>query len=135
MNSNKALLLLLITLTFLGAYACKPTERNTKKELSIENGAVDSPNVVTMDKDAIRVKGSIDIIEAQSASSNVYVFTVQEVVKYGATFATIEPKIGEKLSLTTPADVRFSEGSIVEIDIKTPLKRIGNLLSVTLVQN
>ncbi|PIQ48102.1 MAG: hypothetical protein COW03_11925 [Cytophagales bacterium CG12_big_fil_rev_8_21_14_0_65_40_12] len=135
MNSNKALLLLLITLTLLGAYACKPTERNTKKELSIENGAVDSPNVVTMDKDAIRVKGSIDIIEAQSASSNVYVFTVQEVVKYGATFATIEPKIGEKLSLTTPADVRFSEGSIVEIDIKTPLKRIGNLLSVTLVLN
>lgn len=135
MNSNKASLLLLIMLTILVVSACKPSERNAKKELSIENGAVDSPNVSTMDKDAIRVKGSIDIIETQSASSNVYVFTVQEVVKYGATFATIEPKIGEKLSLTTPADVRFSEGTVVEIDIKTPLKRIGNLLSVTLVQN
>uniref|UniRef100_UPI0040482D64 hypothetical protein n=1 Tax=Roseivirga sp. TaxID=1964215 RepID=UPI0040482D64 len=135
MNSNKASLLLLITFTFLGVCACKPSERNTKRELSIENSAVDSPNMSTMDKDAIRVKGSIDIVETQSASSNIYVFTVQEVVKYGATFATIEPKIGEKLSLTTPADVRFTEGTVVEIDIKTPLKRIGNLLSVTLVQN
>jgi hypothetical protein len=135
MKSKRVHLLLFLMLSCWSFNACKPSEKNSKKELSIETEAVDTPEMPSMDKDAIRVKVRIEAIETQSATENVYIITLQEVVKYGATFATIEPKVGDKLSLYTPSSVRFTEGESVEIDVKTPLKKMGNLLNVTWVQN
>lgn len=134
MKSKRVNLLLIVILTCWSLKACKQSEKSTYKSPTIDTEAVETPEMSTMNKDAIRVKGTIEAIESQSATANIYIFSLKEIVKYGATFATIEPKVGEKLSLYAPSDVRFTEGQDIEIDIKTPIKKIGNLLSVSWVQ-
>lgn len=134
MKSKRVHLLLIVIMSCWGLHACKQSEKSTYKSPTIDTEAVEIPEMSTMNKDAIRVKGTIEVIESQSATANIYIFSLKEIVKYGPTFGTIEPKVGEKLSLYTPSDVRFTEGEDIEIDIKTPLEKIGNLLSVSWVQ-
>lgn len=136
MKSKKTYISILTSVLILFSLAaCKPSEKNGKKGLSVNTEGVETPNMTAMIKDAIRLKGTIDAVETLASSGNVYIFTVTEVVKYGATFATVEPKVGEKLSLSTPATVRYDAGQQVIVDVTTPFEKVGSLLAVVMANN
>ena len=115
--------------------ACKPSEKKNKRPTAINTEGMEAVTVPTMNKDAIRLTGTIDAIETSSSTGNIYIFTVKKIVKIGATFATVEPKINEKISLSTPSSVRYDAGQEVTVDVKTPFSKSGNLLQVVLAKN
>ncbi|KOF01840.1 hypothetical protein AWW67_16555 [Roseivirga seohaensis] len=144
MKANQYKLLsynLFVVLFFLAS--CKSAEKKNTPEFTVKNAREFSLNTEgvkevapsNMIKDAIRLKGEIESVKSTSDRGNTYVFKVEEIVKYGATFATVAPAVGEKISLETPADVQFSKGDKVLIDVLTPITKTKEMLSATMVQN
>ncbi|MGW8121100.1 hypothetical protein ACV07N_00460 [Roseivirga echinicomitans] len=122
---------------------CKSAEKKNEPEFTVKEAREFSLNTEgvmevapsNMIKDAIRLKGEIEVVKSASDQGNTYIFIVNEIVKYGATFATVAPNIGDKVSLETPANVQFSKGDKVLIDVLTPITKTQEMLSVTMVQN
>ena len=132
--------LFVVLFLFVG---CKSAEKKDSIEFTVKEAREFSLNTEgvkevapsNMIKDAIRLKGEIESIKGASDRGNTYVFRVDEIVKYGATFATVAPGIGEKIDLETPANVQFSKGDKVLIDVLTPITKSKEILSATMVQN
>ena len=121
---------------------CKSAEKKNDQEFTVKEAREYSINTegvmkvapATMIKDAIRLKGSIESVKSTSKKTNTYVFVVEEIVKYGPTFTSLEPQVGEKVQLDTDADVQFKSGDKVLIDVLTPRSKNGDMLTVTMVK-
>lgn len=96
------------------------TVQQSAQKARIDDEGVMDITLSTMTKDAIRLKGAILAVKGQEDERNTYEFLVQEVVKYGATFSSAEPKIGETVTLMTPLSVSFEKGQVLILDVLTP---------------
>lgn len=121
---------------------CKSSEKKNSQEFAVKEAREYSMNTEgvievapsTMIKDAIRLQGEIEKIKSTSKEGNSYVLVVKEIVKYGPTFASVEPKVGDKVMLDTQADVQFKSGDKVLIDVITPRTKNGDMLTVIMVK-
>ncbi len=83
-----------------------------------------------MVKDAIRLQGKLLSEMTKKDGWFQYKFLVKRTVKYGATFASVEPSPGEELILNVSKKLAFSSGSILMVDVTTPKKRSEGSLMV-----
>jgi len=118
-------------LTFLLLLGCSASK-------GLENYKVDTSGTiqaypVNMNKDIIRLKGELMSKGRQVKDRWEYVFKVKEIVKYGPTFATVTPEVGEEVVLYTPAEVKFKKNSEVVLDALTPINRGEGKLIINMV--
>ena len=99
--------------------SCQSSKSSLKNTRTDVDGTMDI-TISTMTKDAIRLKGRIEAVNAAENKRNSFDFLVQEIVKYGPTFSSAEPKAGELVTLLTPKDVTFEKGQVIIIDVLTP---------------
>ena len=105
--------------------ACQSTRQTTKNASVDDNGVMDI-TIATMRKDAVRLKGEITALNEPLKNRNSYSFSIQEVVKYGATFSSVDPKVGTLVTLLTPKDVSFKQGQVIVVDVLTPKFTTGS---------
>ncbi len=111
----------MVVVAFVGC----STSRGVKSETSVD-GSVNQRLV--LDKDAIRVKGKV-LSQAKLIKDRYeYRFQVEEILAYGATFATVEPNKDEEVSLISfSGDLK--KGKLITVDAFTPMSRpSGNLV-------
>lgn len=111
--------------------ACSASK--TTKNFSVNTDGIIEAQVSDMNKDAVRLKGEILSKGTQVKDRWQYEFKVSEIVKYGATFATVEPKAGEQVLLITPGEVKFSKNSQVVLDALTPINRGEGVLTINMI--
>ena len=104
----------------------------------LEKFSIDTTGVIeaypdNMNKDIIRLKGDVLSKGTKVRNHWEFVFKVKEVIKYGPTFATVEPKVGEEVMLYTPEEVKFKKNSEVILDALTPINRGEGKLSINMV--
>jgi len=130
----RPILRVLLFSLLLTAYGCKSTQQGIENARIDENGIMDiTPS--SMNKDAVRLRGKIVKSNGVVEKRNSYDFEVEEVLKFGATFSSVLPGIGETLNLLTPAHTSFKEGQEVIIDALTPrLKRGEGIMRIRLGQ-
>ena len=87
----------------------------------------------TMVKDAVRLKGEIITEAAITGNKLSYSFKVIAVVKYGATFSSPEPKVGEEVILYTSQKVRFKKGNEVILDATTDQGKNAGLITINMI--
>lgn len=103
------------------------------EKFSIDNTGVIEAHPINMNKDIIRLKGDILSNGIKVNDHWQFVFKVKEILKYGPTFATVEPKIGEEVVLYTPDEVKFKKNSEVVLDALTPINRGEGKLRIDMV--
>lgn len=109
----------LVFFSVLAVTGCKSVQQSVKNARVDDQGVMDI-TLSDMNKDALRVKGSILKSNGIVDKRNSYEFRIDEIVKYGPTFSSAEPKVGEVVNLETPKDIKFEEGQSVIIDVLTP---------------
>ncbi len=111
----------MVVVTFV---SCSTT-RKVKSETAA-NSSVNPKSV--LDKDAIRVKGKV-LSQAKRINDRYeYQFQVEEILAYGATFATVVPKNDEEVSLISFSG-NLKKGNVITVDAFTPVSRsLGNLV-------
>lgn len=97
---------------------CSSAQVNAGKLLA--DGTIDMTNPTSIDKDAMRVVGRIEKVNGANNKRASFNLILEKIVKYGATFSSVEPKVGTTVILSTPVDVSFKEGDVVLLDIITP---------------
>lgn len=97
---------------------CNSAQVSAGKVLA--DGTIDMTNPTSMDKDAMRVVGRIEKVNGADNKQSSFNLILEKIVKYGATFSSVEPKVGTTVILSAPADVSFKEGDVVLLDIITP---------------
>ena len=118
-----------LMLTFL--FGCS-TSKGLKK-YSIDTTGVIAAHPDNMNKDIIRLKGDILSNGTKVKDHWQFVFKVKEIIKYGPTFATVAPEIGEEVVLYTPGEVKFKKNSEVVLDALTPINRGEGKLVINMV--
>lgn len=103
------------------------------EKFSIDTTGVIAAHPENMNKDIIRLKGDILSNGTKVRDHWEFVFKVKEIIKYGPTFATVEPNIGEEVVLYTPGEVKFKKNSEVILDALTPINRGDGKLSINMV--
>ena len=103
---------------------CKSAE-NSKQQYKLETDGTLNVTRSNINKEAIRLKGVIEKDNGVIDNRNNYDFRVQEIVQFGATFSSIEPKVGDLVKLMTPKEVSFAQNQVVLIDARTPRTRNG----------
>ena len=116
MKSSLRVLLIIMLAT---VYGCKSAQQSTQNAKVDNNGVMDI-TLTDMNKDAVRLRGQIMKSNGLVNKRHSYDFKVEEVMQYGATFSSAEPKVGEVLNLITPVKATFDEGQVVIIDVLTP---------------
>ncbi|GEM_PF-3136975 len=86
----------------------------------VSQDTIDMTNASSMNRDAIRVIVRVEVVNEADDKRNSFDVVLEKLVKYGATFSSIEPKVGQKLKLSTPLDVTFRKGDVILLDILTP---------------
>ena len=96
---------------------CKSIEQHTYVN---SPSVLDITNASSMNKDAVRLIVVVLKVNSPQNGDAVYQVRVKEVVKYGGTFSSIEPKPGESVILLTPENVTFNKGDVIQMDVLTP---------------
>ncbi|GAB5524487.1 MAG: hypothetical protein Roseis2KO_23590 [Roseivirga sp.] len=106
--------MIMVLLLFSG---CKSVQLNS----GVANtGTIDLTNASSMNKDAMRITGRVEQVNEAEDKENSYDLIIEKIVKYGATFSSVEPKTGEVIRLSTPLDVSLRKGDVILVDILTP---------------
>lgn len=103
------------------------------KTFSVNTEGIIEAQVSDMNKDAVRLKGEILSKGTRVRDRWQYRFKVSEIVKYGATFATVQPKEGEEVLLITPSEVKFNKNSQIVLDALTPTNRSEGVLTINMI--
>lgn len=119
MKHFSALIMVMCLLVFIG---CKPVQLNSG--VVGADGTIDMTNPSSMNKDAIRILGKVEEVNDADGKQSSFNVLVEKIVKYGATFSSVEPKAGDVVTLTSSIDVSFKKGDVILMDILTP--RIDN---------
>ena len=115
--------------TFL--VGCAPAQGT--KNFSVNTDGIIEAQVSDMNKDAIRLKGKLLSKGTKVNDRWQYNFMVTEIVKYGPTFATVEPRVGEEVVLITPGEVKFKKNSEVVLDALSPINRGEGKLTINMI--
>ncbi len=107
-------LMIMVLLVFSG---CRSVQLNSD---AANTGTIDLTHASSMNKDALRIMGRVERVNEAGNQQNSYDLVIDKIVKYGATFSSIEPKTGEVIRLSTPGDVSLSQGDVILVDILTP---------------
>lgn len=103
------------------------------EKFSIDSTGVIEAHPINMNKDIIRLKGDVLSKGIKVKDHWQFVFKVKEIIMYGPTFASVEPKIGEEVVLYTPREVKFKKNSEVVLDALTPINRGEGKLIIDMV--
>lgn len=87
----------------------------------------------TLGKDAVRVKGKILTTAKKVGDRLSYEVEVIEILNQGATFATVEPNIAERVTLYTTATTKFKKNSEVVFDASSPISREAGQLVLNMI--
>lgn len=109
----------LLLISFLAFTGCQSVQQSMKNARVDDQGVMDI-TLSDINKDALRVKGTVVKSNGLINKRNSYDLKIEEIVKYGATFSSAEPEVGEVVNLETPKDISFEEGQTVIIDVLTP---------------
>ena len=109
----------LLLISFLAVTGCQSVQQSMKNARVDDQGVMDI-TLSDINKDALRVKGTVVKSNGLINKRNSYDLKIEEIVKYGATFSSAEPEVGEVVNLETPKDISFEEGQTVIIDVLTP---------------
>ncbi len=121
------------TLFLMVISACS-VSRNSYAVQSPNNKVKTSEKVVnvapaTMAKDAIRLQGILMSAIGKKNGWYQYQFQVTKTLKYGATFASIEPAIEEVVVLNASKRLNSKQGDELVVDVTTPRERqVGKLM-------
>ncbi|OEK02104.1 hypothetical protein BFP97_11480 [Roseivirga sp. 4D4] len=121
------------TLFLMVISACS-VSRNSYAVQSPNNKVDSSQKVInvapaTMVKDAIRLQGLIMSVKGKKDGWYQYQFQVNKTLKYGATFASIEPQQEEVVVLNTSKKLDSKPGDEIIVDVTTPRERhVGKLM-------
>lgn len=107
-------LMIMVLLVFSG---CRSVQLNSD---AANTDTIDLTHASSMNKDAIRIMGRVERVNEAVDQENSYDLIIEKIVKYGATFSSIEPKTGEVIRLSTPSDVSLRQGDVILVDILTP---------------
>lgn len=122
------------TLFLMVISACS-VSRNSYAVQSPNNTVKESSEVInvapaTMAKDAIRLQGILASEMGRENGWHQYQFQVIKTLKYGATFASIEPNAGEIVVLNTSKKLISKTGTEIIVDVTTPRERhVGKLMT------
>ncbi len=119
---------LVITVLFVGCSASK----NTTNYSTNSDGVIEA-HASNINKDVVRLKGKLLSRGKKVGDRWQYDFKVLEVINYGATFASVEPKVGEEVLLVSPGQVRFKKNNEVILDALTPINRDGDKLTISMI--
>lgn len=103
------------------------------EKFSIDTTGVIEAHPENTNKDIIRLKGDILSNGTKVRDHWEFVFKVTEIIMLGATFATVEPEVGEEVVLFTPGEVKFKKNSEVILDALTPINRGEGQLVINMV--
>ncbi|MBO3699219.1 hypothetical protein [Roseivirga sp. E12] len=121
------------TLFLMVVSACS-VSRNTYAVQSPNSKVKEAQEVInvaptTMAKDAIRLQGTLMSAIGKENGWHQYQFQVIKTLKYGATFASIEPQVNEEVILNTSKKLRSASGTVITVDATTPRERqVGKLM-------
>lgn len=107
----------IILALFLVLSACKTVQQKTSEATPV---TLDVTNSTSMNKDAVRVLVVIKDVKGGRNERQNFSILVKEIVKYGATFSSVQPKVGEIISLTAPNTVSFNKDDVILMDVLTP---------------
>ncbi|MFY0593683.1 hypothetical protein [Roseivirga sp.] len=104
----------------------------------LENYSIDSDGAIqaykpNMNKDVVRLKGELLTKGKQVGDRWEYLFKVNEILNYGDTFSTVQPKVGEEVILYSPEEIKFKKNSTVVLDAFTPINRVEGKLKINMV--
>ncbi len=87
----------------------------------------------TLSKDGMRLRGKI-LTKAQRVEDRwSYQVEVLEVLNFGDTFARVEPRTSEKVTLYTTSEVKFKRNSEVVFDAMSPIRRDSDQLILNMI--
>lgn len=121
---------------FFGLFSivsCKSSQQMNKFSVN-EDGFIEAQQN-TMNKDGIRLQGIILTKGKIVGERLVYEMQVDQIVSMGATFASVEPRQGERVELITLKTIKFKINSKVIVDAFTPMKREDGMLTLDMIKN
>lgn len=98
-----------------------------------DNEGVLQAQQTVMNKDALRVKGKIIDKAGKVGGSPSYIVEIVEIVRYGDSFARVEPMPGETVLLIAPEGVQFKKNAQVLFDALSPINRSEDRLTLNMV--
>lgn len=95
------------------------------RSVQLKSGAVGTDTIElvspsSMNKDALRVVARVEQVNGLVDGQSSYSLVIEKVVKYGATFSSVEPKVGDLIIMSAPQDVSIRKGAVILVDILTP---------------
>lgn len=126
---------LTIGVVFLMVISACSASRNTyavqsQNQKSNPNQEVINVSPSNMAKDAIRLQGILLSHIGKNGSWYQYAFQVKKTLKYGSTFASIEPTSNEEIVLNTSKKLEYKSNSVITVDVTTPRERDTGKLMV-----
>ncbi|GHE50952.1 MULTISPECIES: hypothetical protein [Roseivirga] len=105
----------------------------TKSQFPTNENGVIQAQTESMRKDALRIKGKVLGTPEKVGDRLSYTVEILQVVDQGGTFAGIEPRIGEKVTLIAPTNARFKNNSEVILDVLSPINRPEGSLVLNMI--
>ncbi len=107
----------LFLLSFMLLTNCTANKGTTNYSINTDGVIEAQPDAMV--KDAIRLKGKVIAKSGSNDLEWIYDFEVTEVLRYGATFSSVEPQVGDMVKLYTSKEVKFKKGNEVMLDAMT----------------
>lgn len=126
---------LTIGVVFLMVISACSASRNTyavqsQNQKSNPNQAVINVAPSNLAKDAIRLQGILLSDIGKKGGWYQYGFQVKRTIKYGSTFASIEPSDNEEIILNTSEKLDYQANALIIVDVTTPRERSAGRLMV-----
>lgn len=126
---------LLTGMVFLMVVSACSASRNKYAVQSPISNPKENPEVInvppsSMVKDAIRLEGTLISNLGSHNGWHQYGFRVARTLRYGSTFASIEPASKEEIVLNTSKKLSNRIGENIEVNVTTPRQRDGGKLMV-----
>jgi hypothetical protein len=112
----KQLFSVVLLVSLMAVCSCKSVQEGSQGV----NGPISLVHPTSMSKDAIRLQVKIERVIDNYPEERYFDVLVEKVIKYGAAFSSIEPKVGEVIRLKIPSDAAYGKGEILIIDVLTP---------------
>lgn len=114
--SMKQLFGVVLLVSLMMVYSCKSAQVDSQKV----KGITSLVHQTSMSKDAVRLQVKIERVYDNYPEERYFDVMVEKIIKYGATFSSIKPNVGEEIRLKIPMDAVFGKGEILIIDVLTP---------------
>lgn len=117
---------------FFALLTCLLLVNCSSSKFPVSESGVIQAQQENMNKDAVRVKAKVLSKYKSVGDKNSYAIQIIEVLEYGDTFAHAEPQPSERVTLYTPANIRFKKNTEVLLDVLSPINR-GEVLELNMI--